>query len=284
MPGKKRVLVLGDSYVAALSHPDEKLATTLLARKLGPAYEVLNAAASAWSTDQELLYFEHEGASLRPDTVVLVIAPNDVREVYSKRFFRLENGILTRNPGVPPRIGFLERMLWLLLNHSSLAQWIAQAIRANDVFSILARHYRFFDPGAFRDIDHYRRDPPVALRDARALFEALLLRLDSAVRAGGGRLVVTVTPTKMEWSWPFTVDAAFRAGAFSDYVRDFAGKNRIAFLDLSAKARRMGDDALSLFIESEYHWSDHGHRFVSDELAAFLSSPPAPPRSPRSAR
>lgn len=73
-PNKKRILVLGDSYVWGLGVGDEEVFPRVLERGLArrdDGAEVLNAGVSGWGTDQQFLYLFSEGIDLAPDLVIL---------------------------------------------------------------------------------------------------------------------------------------------------------------------------------------------------------------------
>src|SRR3990172_5801113 len=79
-----RVLVLGDSYTASFEVPlkrtwHEILEAELNKRNLAPAgVEIIAAGIQAWSTDQEYLYYLHEGYRYHPDLVLLQFFANDI--------------------------------------------------------------------------------------------------------------------------------------------------------------------------------------------------------------
>jgi len=81
--GVRRLLVLGDSVVFGLMLEDDSdTFTARLERELsapaGRVIECLNAAVSGWSTRQERLFLECDGARWLPDLVVLGFVLNDV--------------------------------------------------------------------------------------------------------------------------------------------------------------------------------------------------------------
>jgi hypothetical protein len=83
-----RVLVLGDSYIEALQVDLEQSFGRVLEQRLNTqtnrSVEVVSAGVSSWGTDNELLYFRHEGYKYHPDLVLLAFtASNDVRENYA---------------------------------------------------------------------------------------------------------------------------------------------------------------------------------------------------------
>ena len=77
-PGKKRVLLLGDSFAMGdgveRPHGFADVLETLL-----PNTEVINLAVSGYGTDQELLQYRQEGAQYAPDVVLLAMTiANDI--------------------------------------------------------------------------------------------------------------------------------------------------------------------------------------------------------------
>jgi hypothetical protein len=85
-----RILILGDSFVegeqTSLSNTFHKRLETLLNSDLNESsyeFEVLASGAWAWGTDQETLYFEHEGYRYQPDLTLLLFVFNDVCNNYA---------------------------------------------------------------------------------------------------------------------------------------------------------------------------------------------------------
>ena len=81
--GTRRVLALGDSFVEAYQVDEADLFTTLLEERLRaeaglPPVEVINAGTTGYSTDQELLFFRHEGVRYQPDLTLLFFFLNDI--------------------------------------------------------------------------------------------------------------------------------------------------------------------------------------------------------------
>ncbi len=101
--GERRVLVVGDSYTAAVQLPEDRIFTTLLQSDLararpGETFRVVNAGVNGAGTAEELLYFEHRGAALAPDVVVLQYAFNDVDDTRRHGGFRLTaDGVALRD-------------------------------------------------------------------------------------------------------------------------------------------------------------------------------------------
>ncbi len=100
-PGRKRVLVLGDSYIWGYGASQEKLFSAPEVH--GANEEILNFGVSGYGTDQEYLFYLREGEKFDVDQVVLAFTPyNDVENnlaptqyTYLKPYFTLNGGELT---------------------------------------------------------------------------------------------------------------------------------------------------------------------------------------------
>jgi hypothetical protein len=130
--GVFRILVFGDSFVFGVGVSEEHSLTSQLARLLqrpdaapasGRRFEVINMGVSGYSTDQEYLLFEHVGADLHPDLVLLFSVDNDFAgnaqdfayHAHYKPYFAQEpDGSLTpRNMPVPTLGRWQQVKLWL---------------------------------------------------------------------------------------------------------------------------------------------------------------------------
>lgn len=79
VPGKKRVLVLGDSFVWGLGVGLDQTFSKRLEALLTDT-EVINAGVPGYSTDQELLWLERQGTKYKPDLVIVMIYWDDLAQ------------------------------------------------------------------------------------------------------------------------------------------------------------------------------------------------------------
>lgn len=113
--GRRRVLVLGDSFAFGWGVAEEHTFTRLLGAS-DSGWDVLNAAVSGYGTDQELLLLRKLLPEIRPDLVVCVFCPNDLYEsagdvAYGKHKPRFELGAQGLElTGVPVPRPWLERV------------------------------------------------------------------------------------------------------------------------------------------------------------------------------
>jgi len=187
-PGRRRVVMLGDSLTFGFRMGDDAIFPSLLD---GGELEVVNLGVEGYGTDQELLKLEHEGLGYHPDVVVLnVCIENDLVDNwtsenlfhlgYPRPFFRIENGALVEHDE-DVRLDAAGRLANLLSEHSLVYRLIASPGRS----------------GMPRE--HWRRLQREVQRHPARLLELtyrLIRRIDELAGAHGARLVVLLHPNR----------------------------------------------------------------------------------------
>src|SRR5215510_3978165 len=77
--GKKRVLILGDSFTEGSHVGEDELFSNIIESDYSNL-EVMNAGVGGWSTVQEYLYLKEFGIDLHPNLVLLMFFDNDLDE------------------------------------------------------------------------------------------------------------------------------------------------------------------------------------------------------------
>jgi lysophospholipase L1-like esterase len=88
-PGKRRILMLGDSLTAGWGVPLEDTFAKRLERlytTIGIDTEVINTGVGNYNTIQEVQYFLTEGYKYKPDVVILNFFVNDAESLIPERF------------------------------------------------------------------------------------------------------------------------------------------------------------------------------------------------------
>ncbi len=237
VPSKRRILVLGDSFVFGYGVEQDEIFTEVLEALL-PATEVINAGVSGYGTDQELLWFRSEGARYRPDLVMLLMTGNDdlenhsslVYSVYPKPRFTLSERGELRLTNVPvPVSPTRSRLKTWVLSHSALAHQ------------------------AYRALGRALRPPAARPRERDALTLALVDELRREVNAVGARLLVATTSRFWSYDdWPADE-------AYAELVTALRQRG-IATLDID---RANGYAVDRMTINGDGHWNALGHRFVA---------------------
>ncbi len=285
--GTKRIIILGDSYTAGIEYPDDVIFASIFERKLNSTaadnikYDVMNVSVPAWATDQQYTYLKEEGMKYHPDYVILIIAPNDIRETYGKKFLYLENGDLkeTGTTLIPWRA----RFFWFLANHSCVFQGFQRVFKLDyGSFRSIFQYFPIsFPVGAemCNDKHLHLKETPAEITAAMELFKAILLEINRLCRENHCRLMITVAATKDEFDGSLK-DGQYESAKITEYVKSIADENSIPFLDLFSHLQTKEKDPLKIFITWEYHLNDYGHAFVAEELLQFFDSSQDPEPRP----
>jgi hypothetical protein len=241
--GKKRMLVLGDSFAWGFGVELRQRFSEILEARHSD-WEIINASVSGYSTDQEYLYFEDRGWQYQPDVVLMVMHENDFlgnteseHTGYYKPCFIINEGRLELTNVPVPAQKWRQRMEIFILGKTYLFQKMYLGAR---VFAgkIAARGKPISDDGAKQN----------RLRITARLVQAL----DELCREKGAKLVIA--------------SYAFDAGQI-ECVKSVCASQAIPFLPLdpALKAARQ-----SFTFPSNPHWNATGHRITADALDAFL--------------
>jgi hypothetical protein len=300
--GATRVLALGDSFVEAYSVSLEASLTQVLERRLrrrGCRVEVINGGTGGYSTDQEYLFYRHEGARYAPAVVVVFFNVTDVVYNALPSYFNLPKPAFA----VTPRRGLHPRNL-------PLPPWPArEAVQpetpraasprppGSALLALIRQRLLRGAPGTYQalarrglwpplepepppaELRVYRRRAPVEVEDGWFITGELLRALRREVEAGGARLLLAYVPAYYEIderAWELTRLAhglaaerfdrelpARRAGVL-------AAEAGVAFLDLRPALRRGEGWLRRTYFPRDGHWNERGHAVAAAELEAFL--------------
>ncbi|HET8643853.1 MAG TPA: GDSL-type esterase/lipase family protein, partial [Vicinamibacteria bacterium] len=125
VPGRRRVVVLGDSFTFGEHVDDHEAFPARLQQRLGPAVDVLNLGVHGYGHDQMLIRLREEGLRYAPDLVVLGFFADDAarnllafRDYAKPRFVLREGRLLLLGSPVPPP----SRILWREARRSHLLE------------------------------------------------------------------------------------------------------------------------------------------------------------------
>jgi len=237
-PGRRRVLLLGDSLAWGFGVEKRESFDTLLEDRL-PGVEVVNEAVPGYGTDQELLLLEEQGLGFHPDLVLLLFHPNDLlnntwprQYGYPKPVFRIDgSGLRLENVPVPG--GPLRTLGRRVLRSSFLLHEIWR---------------RTMEP---------TQDLHQSPRLAWDVTERLLVRMQDASTKSGARFAVITFP------W---VDEA--TNRLLGRVIEMLERNRIGHIDLGPA---LAGRTEALLDPTTQHWTPEGHRVVAEALAPALA-------------
>lgn len=292
-----RILVLGDSFPEALQVDQETGFTALLERELeadGVRAEVVNAAVGAWSTDNQLLFYEHDGWRYDADLVLLAFfTGNDVldnhqalsatrgEEYLDKPYFALADGrLVRRNFPLPPEstpVRVTRALRHALQRHLALYRLVS--------WLTLPRVAEAAPPltGTAALLGVYQRDYPEAWREAWRITRGLVLRLRREVERRGSRFAVVVINDRQEvardyWTLAMRGNPALDPAAFDRdrpqrLLTSFLARRGIPAISLLEPFRHaFGTTARPGFFAWDGHWDRPGHALAAAEIAAALQT------------
>jgi len=293
--GRRRVLLVGDSFVFGWGVEEEQTFAAELVRLL-PELETVSMGVAGYGTDQELIWLRREGLALRPDLVVACFYINDlidnvspVRWSHNKPTFRLgaDGSLLeTLPPAAPAAPARSEKPAppapaW---PGERIDDWMVSHLRIYSLLrpriATLAVRAGWMTPEEGLDdyVAYFRRAASPAQEAQWRLAEAELAAMDQAARAQGARFAVLVVPAKVQ------VQKDVRARVLRAYgLRaadfDFGGPEE----RLAAWGRTAGVPVLTvhpdleraaatrrLYYQFDGHWNREGHKAAAAALAREL--------------
>lgn len=283
----RRILVLGDSYVAALETPQENTFHTLLESASGS--EVIAMGVSGYQITQEVLAYQEIGAAYQPDDVLLMLyIGNDLLGNMPREDapYYTVNGEVLELHNYPWRGDFQIELV-----SGQRSTWIMKASELAFMVGILSPSA----PPPTSDAPPAPSDTPTdtyycdyltianysTISDEHwAINEALLLALRDAAAADGATFRIAVIPTEFQVQPDYEAEfleacprpESFGAPPIQDHLHAFFEANDIPYLDLREAmidARESTDQAMYL-TGIDNHWTPAGHSAVADALKAWL--------------
>lgn len=258
--GVKRVLLLGDSMVFGTGVEVGHRCGDVLADRLGPGVEVLNAACGGWGTDQEFLYLCREGFAFQPDVVILALClSNDVannllaHELYGtapKPRFVLQGSTLVYEPPAPRTAAQTGTHRLHFLKRSRLLHFVGRHLRLLHRRRNVApkTEVPYYDEDLKSGQSHwavFEKEYPPAFAGAFAVTEALIGATRDSCASHAVPLVLFAFPQKFE------VDPEARAAELAHYGYEASWFDLGApYEKLAQLARRL--DILYLYPHDEF--------------------------------
>ena len=234
--GAFRIMVLGDSFTFGEGVKLEHIFTTrlqeILRTRASPNIEVLNFATSAWSTRDEIAYFEHAGLDFQPDLVLVAFVLNDagpdVLDIWNN--FRA-----SYEAPFPFNRSYVASFVYATIARENSGRRYVNAL----VDSALAEKLKW-------------RDSLALLPKGQRLAESI-----------GARFAVVVFPFmyQLNENYPFH--------PIHKLVRDTCEGEQIPFLDLFPAFK--GQSYMDLWVHpSDQHPNEKGHAIAARAIADFL--------------
>lgn len=255
---KKRMLVIGDSFAWGFGVEQRERFSEILESDHND-WEIINAAVSGYSTDQEFLYLRQSGMAYRPDVVLLLLFRNDLDEnlssesywYYKPRFTLGTRGqLMLQNTPVPSSSikQRVERFCW---GRSYLMQ---------PLYTQFFNHYDFFFHLKQNLITCLRSDKSQKAMPSNApytdggfpLIRQLLRAMNELCKKNQARLIVVSAPMEPQ------VQAFFSK---------LASDETITYLALDPFFADVGPKA---YFPHDLHWNLIGNQVAAKAIDGFL--------------
>jgi lysophospholipase L1-like esterase len=311
--GVFRVLVLGDSLTTSLEVPLEQTWHELLEAEVNKAgggsgrVEVIAAAIQGWSTDQQYLYYLHEGFKYTPDIVLVQFYANDIYgngvEVQkltrvptetNKPFFVLDEGrlVLTdpfrTEPPPPQTAGPVERAKAVLRDHLRTYRLAAQVRQGPERRRNPRVPFCYQYDGIPPELYTYAPDFPPEYKAAWAVTGRLFEELKNETAKRGQRLAVLYIPDRRQvlpgqWQrtldcWPAAAQLSWDLDKPNHSLESALAQLQTPYLDPTETFRQKARAGQSIYFETDWHLNPAGHRFVASLLLDWLRSESLIPR------
>lgn len=298
-----RILVLGDSFTAALQIPEVETFPKLLEAQLHQQFpqtkfEVINAGVVGYGTDNQLAYFTHEGYRYQPDLVVLAFfVGNDITDNIRYSLYELENGELIsvkapwrENIGVPPwrQEGSIFRNIRNFLYVNSRLYSVSIEFLTLAVIQKIPSVASLLISMGFVEITQ----PIVNIGNVYALHhvpeeawtmtEVLISQLNQEIEASGSQLLVAILPDESE------VDEKIQKEILESQTRsqdeqaitkfhptvqlaDILEQQGILYVQLLPALRDyQNKTGESLYYKFDGHWVSAGHHVASQTIVDYM--------------
>jgi hypothetical protein len=293
--GRRRVLLLGDSFAEGYTVAESDTVSSVLERLLGERSEVINGGTHCWSTDQEYLFWADEGVRYQPDEVVLLFYYNDLPGNVSaegKPYFELEGDELRlRNSPVPrppegQARGDRSRPFRILPWRGSMALRLLSNRTGSgnpelhDALALLGLVEPYEEGPPPLDLAPFSAVHRTEADDMWRRTQALLARLRRDVEAAGARLLVFYVPARFEVNdraWELTrrrygLGPRWKRERVAEHLQATCNELGLPLVDPRAALRAVEDSGRRLaYFPQDGHWTEAGHQAAATALAAALS-------------
>lgn len=262
--GKKRVLLLGDSFTWGYGVEFDEIFFDRIQEK-DPSYEFINIAHCGYGIDQEYLLLDSEGGGYKPDAVLLMFVLNDFAYItqnsahgHQKPYFdikdnmpELKNVPVPRNANVAAekpeeKVKFNRKYLY---NHSMLFKLFEDARKDFQ--------YRL---GIKKAEEFYESSDPRWILGTK-IMEEIKLYCDN----NGIKLLIAVIPNKLQ------LYTFYDSGNPQHMIEEFCRERSIPCLNMLPPFRdKFAGDKEELYFDYDPHWNIKGHIFAAKLVEEFL--------------
>ena len=286
-----RILILGDSYAAALEIPLEetfpRIMESILNEQGSDYFEVINGSAAARSTIEEYRFYKNEGYKYHPDLVILAFAiSNDLRlgGSINVELKKRELNVDTKREINNVKARLLKRIKSLMANQSRLYYVVGNTLPgAFPGLAKLLRNAELLSRPTSRDLYIYAEKYPPFVEARWGITFELISNLNNRVKADGARFAVLIIPNQFQiftkdWDQLLNFNPEMRSFGWDlekpNKILDKRLKeSNLPFLDLLPFFRQQyRESGKRLYLRIDNHFNKRGHQLTAHLLSNWLKS------------
>lgn len=278
---KRKLLVLGDSFVSNVSVKDDEVFTEVMEDNL-KNYDVLNFGVVGYGQVQEYLLLEKWIKEIKPDVVLLIIYfGNDLIDnigAYwgiSRPYATLEgqDSVLVIHPDSHPQSKNQQKGPSGMFSKSHLNILINRSL--NKIFQ---KYDSSLAPPEF-----YSCQWPTPQKEDLMfrIMEELLLQIENLGKENDVPVVFALAPSLVQIKdelWEsflkknIIYQKKFLRSIPNDRLMEFGKRNNLLMLDLFPQLHQESKTNVDLYHPTEQHWTKEGNRVVANVLLDYLKS------------
>lgn len=285
-PGRKRVLVLGDSFTAGIDVDGTEVYTEVMEDAHFQGVDVLNFGVNGFGPTQEMLLLEGRGFDYAPDIVVMTLYVRNDFEDLSGEFDWGRGYIRPRAVlGDSAAIHIVEPPALVETDTAHRSRSTLPSLSRSHLLTLARRRL-----SASNDEDRMPpeirlcRTPPSdpLLTETLPVLRAVLRRAASECAERDVRFAVAIAPSIVQvdpesfWTQilrDYALDPAdFDLNQPNRLIRELCAAEGIPCLDLEPALRAASSPEAPTYHVRDQHWNSRGHALVAAELARFLVS------------
>jgi hypothetical protein len=306
---RPRILVYGDSFIAALFSPIQETFVFQLQQRLQstltPSPQVVNCGVHAYGPDQESLVMEDEIARLKPRLIIVSIyTGNDFGDLIRDKIYKLDDRMqleenhYSLDPSLVSTFAAAEHLPRLYIFRAAQDLWQLVTQPADDqrrrrpgetyMDRSLRKSQEEYEDYIIHGNnqvwnlldDHYDADVSLTPRSASSRYKRILMDrvVEKMQRVASSRsvpfmLLIIPAPFDIVDHYSETPDTQkypeYRRSELSDIVEDIAQRHQIPYVNFYKPFREHG--AASLYFGGENdHWNAAGELLASELVADYI--------------
>lgn len=288
--GKKRIVVLGDSFVSNVDVRPDKVFTEIMEERLLPKnWEVLNFGVNGYGPVQELLLLEKKAINYAPDIVILVLfIRNDFDDICGTyewvEGYRRPKAVSFEDKGAIPSF---YRPPYPRPPPSVLMS-IFYCLNSSDLYQVVMRRIRMLCfPARPQELKLFSKKMNYNKDSSCLLMADTIERIRRASFQHRAQFILVVMPTIYQvidenaWkglikSWRLD-ESSYDRMLPNRFLSQFALKSNIKLLDLTAAFKSVVNPEKRYFHSKNHHLNEEGNRLVAETIANYLKENGARP-------